>query len=124
MDTFYRRSGGGAEEVEQEVEGEEEEGEPGWMGAKARARAPSRRGGPRSLHLSPRPPNLRHTDPRASSTGSCPSAGKRVNAREPRTGPLRATKRPSSLSCVAERSSLWWGYAGGGSMKRRVFDHS
>ena len=107
MDTFYRRSGGGAEEVEQEVEGEEEEeaeeGEPGWMGAKVRRRAPSRRRGPRSLRLSPRPPNLRHTDPRASSTGSCPSAGKRVNAREPRTGPLRATKRPSSLSCVAER---------------------
>lgn len=104
MDTFCRRSRGGAEE---EVEVEEEK--LGWMGARVRARAPSWCGGPRSLCLSLWPPNPRHTDPRACSIGSCPSAGKRVNAREPPMGPSRATKRPSSLSWVAELSSLLWG---------------
>lgn len=93
--------------------GQEEEGERGWIGAKARMRVPSWCGGPRSLRLNPWPPNLRHTDPQASSIGFCPSAGKRLNAREPPTGPSRATKRGSSLSRVAELNSLWWGCIGG-----------
>ncbi|CAB1427577.1 unnamed protein product [Pleuronectes platessa] len=65
----------------------------------------------RRLGLWP-PSSLSHTDPRACSTGFCPSAGKRVNAREPPMGPSRATRRPFSLCRLAEGSSLWWGCSG------------
>lgn len=61
-------------------------------------RTPTRRGGPRSPRLRPWPPNRRRTGPRGCCTESCPSAGERASAREPPTGPSRATERGSALS--------------------------
>lgn len=90
VDTFCRHSGGAAKQEEE-----------GWLAARLTARAPSQCRGPRSLRLRLWPFSPRHTDPQVYSTGSCSSAGKRVNATELPIGPLRVTKL-----------SLWSQWAG------------
>lgn len=81
------------------------------MGARLRAGTLSWYRGRRSLQPSLWPP--RNADLQVCCIGSYPSAGKRVNAREPPIGPSRATNKSLSLSCFSERGSCCWGCGGG-----------
>lgn len=116
VDTFCRGSAGGAEEDLQE---KEEEVDYQWLDSVVTGIV-SRSTGSTSLCLRLWSPRLRPTDPPVCSTGFCPSAAERVNAREPPMGPLRATRRPPVLFSEAKPSSVWRGFCRGFSVKSWV----